>query len=86
MLDLNGEKNNREENVALVVLDDVVSQEFRSTFDKIGSLFVNKSYPIYNSKTQEIEKLRHWKFNVVGSAPVFLGLTAQMITDLVGGP
>ena len=58
MLDLNGEKNNREENVALVVLDDVVSQEFRTTFDKIGVAVYSTSHiQSITQKLQEIEKL-----------------------------
>ena len=36
MLELNGEKNNREENVALVVLEGVLSEEFKSAFENIG--------------------------------------------------
>ena len=42
MLDLNGEKNNREENVALVVLDDVVGQNLGAPSIKLGSLFIQQ--------------------------------------------
>ena len=86
MLDLNGEKNNREENVALVVLDDVVSQEFRSTFDKIGVAVYSTSHiQSITQKLQEIEKLRwtrQFRHVIWQCTPVFLSLAAQMITDL----
>ena len=49
MLELNGEKNNREENVALVVLEGVLSEEFKSAFENIGHLF-GRSYRIYNTE------------------------------------
>ena len=55
MLDLNG-KNNREENVALVVLDDVVVRNLGAPSIKLGSLFIQQVISNHNQKLQEIEK------------------------------
>jgi hypothetical protein len=86
MLELNGEKNNREENVALVVLEGVLSEEFKSAFENIGVVVYSAGH--IESRTQkilEIEKLRwtkQFRHVIWQCAPIFLSLAAQMITDL----
>lgn len=86
MLELNGEKNNREENVALVVLEGVLSEEFKSAFENIGVVVYSAGH--IESTTQkilEIEKIRwakQFRHVVWQCTPTFLSLAAQMITDL----
>ena len=86
MLELNGEKNNREENVALVVLEGAVSEEFKSAFENIGVVVYSAGH--IESTTQkilEIEKLRwskQFRHVIWQCTPIFLSLAAQMITDL----
>ena len=86
MLELNGEKNNREENVALVVLEGALSEEFRSAFENIGVVVYSAGH--IESTTQkilEIEKLRwtkQFRHVIWQCTPIFLSLAAQMIADL----
>ncbi len=86
MLELNGEKNNREENVALVVLTGVVSEEFKSTFEDIGvAVYSADQIGSTTQKILEIEKLRwakQFRHVIWQCTPIFLSLAAQMITDL----
>ena len=86
MLELNGEKNNREENIALVILEGAVSEKFRSTFENIGVVVYSAGH--IESTTQkilEIEKLRwtkQFRHVIWQCTPTFLSLAAQMIADL----
>ena len=86
MLDLNGQKNNRKENVALVVLHGVVSEEFRTTFEKIGVVVYSAGHVgSLTQKILEIEKLRwakQFRHVIWQCTPIFLSLAAQLITDL----
>ena len=86
MLELNGQKNNRKENVALVVLHGAVSEEFRTTFEKIGVVVYSAGHvESLTQKIQEIEKLRwskQFRHVIWQCTPIFLSLAAQMITDL----
>ena len=86
MLELNGQKNNRKENVALVVLHGAVSEEFRTTFENIGVVVYSAGHvESLTQKIQEIEKLRwskQFRHVIWQCTPIFLSLAAQMITDL----
>ena len=85
MLKLNGQKKNREENVALVVLHGV-SREFRSTFEKIGVAVYSAGHiETLTQRILAIEKLRwakQFRHVIWQCTPIFLSLAAQMITDL----